>query len=251
MKITIYNIGYKPGQKLRFEIECKGEGTKENPLIIEPSDKIPKNFMVRGYKSNLVLKGFKSRYILVEDCQNTFIEDTELNRLRMERCSNIVIRNFTCFSKLTLYRCEDVTIESSFIARLKLFKSSDNSITNNFIIRLKEIGSKNNDLELNDIKKVQTSKSFNYWAKEHARRFAWLIMGYVIITISSIPFISLGDNFKLRLIIASVPISMFGVLIGVFVAVLINITIIRPVIIKRNKRLIEKEIVSLTNEISN
>jgi len=250
MKITIYNLGHKPGTRRLLEIECKGEGTKENPIIIEPSDKIFKKFMVRGYKFNLVLKGFKSRYILVEDCQNTFIEDTELNRLRMERCSNVVIRNFTCFSRLTLYRCEDVTIETSFIARLRLFKSSDNSITNNFIIRLKEIGSKNNDLELNDIKKVQTSKSFNYWATEHARRFAWLIMGYVIITISSIPFISLGDNFKLRLIIASVPISMFGVLIGVFVAVLINKAIIRSIIIRRNKRLIEKEIVSLKNEIS-
>ena len=241
MKITIYNYGYKPGQKISLEIECKGEGTKENPLIIEPSDKIPKNFIVRGYKYNLVLKGFKLRYILVENCQNITIEDTELTRLRMDHCSKIAIRNFTCFSRLTLYRCEDVTIETSFIAQLRLFKASDNSITNNYIIRLMEIGSKNNGMELNDITKVQRSISLNYLVTEYARRFAWLFMGYIIITISSIPFISLGDNFKLRLIIASVPISMFGVLIGVFVAVLINMAIIRPVIIRRNKRLIEKE----------
>ncbi len=196
---------------------------------------------MRGYKYNLVLKGFKLRYILVENCQNITIEDTELTSLRMDHCSKIAIRNFTCFSRLTLYRCEDVTIETSFIAQLRLFKASDNSITNNYIIRLMEIGSKNNGMELNDITKVQRSISLNYLVTEYARRFAWLFMGYIIITISSIPFISLGDNFKLRLIIASVPISMFGVLIGVFVAVLINMAIIRPVIIRRNKRLIEKE----------
>jgi len=240
MKITIYKSSGRYGLTSPIVIDCKDKGTKDNPILIEPLEEIPKNFIVRGYKYYIVIKGFKSSYILIENCQNILIEETELNRLRIERCSKITIRNFTCVSRLTLYRCRNVSIENSFIARLRLFKSSDNSIRNNFIVRLKEIDSKNNQLELNDIRKVQMSKSFNYWASEYQTRCAFLFMLFFAIIILSIPFM-LGADTAMRWIIAIIPFSLLGIFLGVCVVMMIYLAAIRPILNKHNERLIEKE----------
>lgn len=240
MKITIYNYGYKPGQKISLEIECKGEGTKENPIIIEPSDKIPKKFIVRVSKYHLVLKGFTSRYIFLEQCKNIVIEDTELNCLRMIHCSNIIIKNLTCFSRLALFRCEDVTIENSFIGRLRLFNSSDSSIVKSYIIRLMDIGSKNNNMELSVIRKVQKNLSLNYWVTEYNNCFIGLLIGFFFFL--SMVFLPIGlMSVDSRDIIYSVLFSMLGVIIGVFVAVIIFICIVQPVLNRQNRRLIEEE----------
>ncbi|MFX0104364.1 MAG: hypothetical protein ACFE75_02595 [Candidatus Hodarchaeota archaeon] len=222
-------------------IDCPGEGSEESPIIIKPSSIIPKDFIVRGYKYHIVLRGFDSRYILVERCQNLLIEDTELNRLRMERCSNVAIKNFTCLSRLTLYRCKNVLIEKSFIARLRLFKSSRNRIVDNFIIRMKEVDSKNNQLELNDIKKVQISKSFNYLLSEHSMCCAGIFTGYIFSTFIFFIILIIVEDFELRIILGSIPLSMLGVALVACVVVLVYMSILRPILNRRNKRLIEEE----------
>ena len=240
MKFTIYKFGRKVGPRIPLEIECKGEGTKENPIIIEPLDEIPRDFSLQVSKYNLVLKGFTSRYIFLEQCQNIVIEGTELNRLRMVKCSKIVIKNLTCFHRLTLFRCEDVTVENSFIGCLRLFQSSDTSIVNNFIIRLMDIGSKNNKLELNNVGRVQKNLSLNYWITEYNNCFIGLLIGFFFFL--SMVFLPIGlMSVDSRDIIYSVLFSMLGVIIGVFVAVLIFICIVQPVLNRQNGRLIEEE----------
>ena len=240
MKITLYKSARNVGFRIPIEIECKGDGTEENPIILEPSEKIPRDFSLQVSKYHLVLMGFTSRYIFLEQCQNIVIEGTELNRLRMVKCSKIVIKNLTCYHRLTLFRCEDVTVENSFIGRLRLFQSSDTSIVNNFIIRLMYIGSKNNTLEHSDIGKVQKNLSLNYWATEYNNCFIGLLIGsffFLLMVFLPIGVISVDS----RDIIYSVLFSMLGVIIGVFLAVIILTGIVQPVLNKQNRRLIEEE----------
>jgi len=240
MKITLYKSAPKVGFKIPLEIECKGDGTEENPIILEPSKKIPRDFSLQGTKYYLILRGFVSRYIFLEQCQNIVIEGTELNRLRMVKCSKIVIKNLTCYHRLTLFRCEDVTVENSFIGRLRLFQSSDTSIVNNFIIRLMDIGSKNNKLELNDVGKVQKNFSLNYWVTEYNNCFIGLLIGFFFFLM--MVFLPFGlISVESRPIIYSVLFSMLGVIIGVFVAVIILICMVQPVLNRQNRRLIEEE----------
>jgi len=244
MKITLYKSSGRYGYRSAIIIDCKGDGTKENPIIIEPLSSIPKSFIINGYKYHIVVKEFKSSYILAEQCQNISIEDTELNRLRMERCSNITISNITCLSRLTLYRCKNIVIKKSFITRLRLFKSSVNTIKNNFIIRLKEIDSKNNQLTLNEINKVQASKSFNYWATEYNTRCACLFMILFGITISSIPILLMG-NLIVKIVMGSIVFSILGGGMGIAIIMLFNLVVIRPILNKYNKKLIENEKIRL------
>jgi hypothetical protein len=240
MKITIYkSLGR--GVTTPILIDSQGEGTKESPVIIQPSSLIPKDFILRGYKYHIVLRGFKSRYILVERCQNLLVEDCELNRLRMERCSNIIIKNFTCLSRLTLYRCKSVLIERSFLARLRLFKSSRNKILNNFLIRFKEVNSKNNQLELNDIRKVQMGKSFNFLLSENSMCCAMVFGAYLLSIFLFLPILLIVKNSNLRVIIFVILLSMLGIVLVISVAVLIYLGIIRPILNRHNKSVIERE----------
>jgi len=53
MKIRIYkSLGR--GMTTPIMIDFQGEGTEENPVVIQPSNLIPKDFIIRGYK--LVIK---------------------------------------------------------------------------------------------------------------------------------------------------------------------------------------------------
>ncbi|MFW9866510.1 MAG: right-handed parallel beta-helix repeat-containing protein [Candidatus Thorarchaeota archaeon] len=241
MKITIYKFGSRYTPHTPITLDCEGEGTKANPIIIRPIDSIPKDFIVRGIKYNIVLKGFKSRYILVENCKNLLLVDTELNRLRMERCSKITIKNLTCLSRLTLYRCKACNIEESFIARLRLFKSSNNLIKNNFIIRLKEVASKNNQLEQNDVRKIQISKSLNYYWTENNWRCACMFTGFLLFIIIFAFSIVMVENYKLRILIGSIPLTMLGILLVACIVVIIYMGIVRHILNKYNERLINEE----------
>lgn len=241
MKITLYKSLGK-GMTTPILINCQGDGTKDNPIIILPSKSIPKDFIIRDYKYHIVVRGFESRYILIEGCKNILLEDTELNRLRMERCSSIIIRNLTTLSRVTLHRCKEIIIEKSFIARLRLFKSSNNTIEDNYIVRMKEVDSKNNQLQRNDIKKVQIGWSFNYMFSENSMRCAGIFMIYLFSIFLFIPIgLLLGDSLKFRLIIMSIPLSMLGLLLGVCVIELVYMGIIRPFLNRKNKRLIAEE----------
>ena len=131
MKITLYKSAPKVGFKIPLEIECKGDGTEENPVILESSKRIPRDFSLQGSKCHLILRDLVSRYIFLDQCQNIVIEELVLDRLRMVKCSKIVIKDLTCYRRLTLFRCEDIYIESSFIGRLRLFSP--------WIISLKKI----------------------------------------------------------------------------------------------------------------
>lgn len=181
-KVTFNFIYFK-----EIEIECKGEGTKADPVIIEPSELIPNDFYVRNSDLFTHIKNFNNFAISLSSCQNVTVKNCQTKYLSIVNCSDISIDNLSVLKKFKLWSSQNVLMEDSNINKLKLYHANYNLAKNCTINRIMQKESKENTFESirtqnNQSVKLTTSHFTNILNKLKLKPLIFLIF-LTIITI--------------------------------------------------------------------
>ncbi len=191
MKLIIYITKYHwnaiPGEK--YELECDGNGTEKDPVVIKPSDELPKSFKIIKNKLFILIKGCNDYSFDILDSENITIDDCEVKSSLIHNCKDLIVQNFTVNKKLKIHYCNNIKIEGCRIKKLELGKSNHNKIVNNQINNIRTIESEDNVLEANEI-------SPNYSEQLKKDRFVPVIFG--IITLLFIILVIIQPSFKIE-----------------------------------------------------
>ena len=90
----------------------RGEGTKENPIIVDKDENLPQNIIFRTEDLYIQLKNIDIGLIVFERCQNIILEDSILSIVKLKSCNNIVIRD-NLIKDIKLFFSEDLIIENN------------------------------------------------------------------------------------------------------------------------------------------
>jgi hypothetical protein len=171
LKFTIYRY-YAFGKLILTEdivIECIGAGTKENPLIIESSKRIPENFFLKDSKIYLKIKNLKSNHISLLSCINVSVEDCHMNKIYIIESHDIDIRN-SIIQFLKISKSSHVFSTESSFERVKIKNSlSQVSFKECTINRIKRNSCKSIFLENTRILNPYRFKSLKYLVKDNKR----------------------------------------------------------------------------------
>ncbi|MFW9873738.1 MAG: hypothetical protein ACFFG0_11590, partial [Candidatus Thorarchaeota archaeon] len=166
MKYSIYvqyTLGTMPQIRI-IELECKGTGTEENPIIIEPSDKIPQGFFLKDSNLHILIRNFNSnKYgISIIYCKNVNFEDCLLSSCILNNSSHINIRNVST-DYLKISYCSYTDVKESVFKRVKIRNSTLNiSFLNCTINRIRKSHTRGINFENTKILKIYTYKSIKY-----------------------------------------------------------------------------------------
>ncbi len=206
MKFTIYR-NYNFGRLLLTEdidIECEGEGTEEDPLIIIPSEKIPTNFFLKNSKIRVILKNFNTHNISLISCLNVTIEKCKLNKFFILESHDIEIKSTSCHY-LKILKSSYINIENSFFERVKVKNSINKILLRDCTInRIKRNHFNNIQFDKCKILNPYSFKSINFLLKDNKR--AILIVAVITIIIIVGVILALY-NFVLLLIF--IPVLIF------------------------------------------
>ncbi len=119
-EFTIYNDFF----------ECRGAGTKTDPIIIENVNAKSKVKSKYGYKHhfndilvyknrfNVIMKNYHPKKVKLFDTQNMIFENCSFtNSFSLDNCSNIMLRDVK-IKKLEFGACHDIIIENSSIDKI-------------------------------------------------------------------------------------------------------------------------------------
>ena len=176
MKITIYKIVpsffirhyYKP-----IQIECMGEGTEQDPLLIDKSNFQDfsnvlliknndhfihiRNLNGMGFifekSKNIVLRNCVLQWINMQFCSNIILTNCTLNWIYTSSCSYIFIKNNQFLKLCSIFdKCQDLTIEgSNFEDRVEFRNFHNNYIKNCYLGQIYNDLTSNNVFENCDI----------------------------------------------------------------------------------------------------
>jgi hypothetical protein len=160
MNITIYQkvSSFNTIFWREIEIECRGAGTKEDPVIIEPSREIPKNSYLRDYNFFIHVKNLHQKYLSLTRCQNITLKDCQLKYCHVLNCSDIRIENLSITKLLRIYSSKDVYIQDSIIGKLKLNQSNSNTFKNCSFKQVNKTLSPDNVFESNTVSGKQVTE---------------------------------------------------------------------------------------------
>ncbi|MFX1446086.1 MAG: hypothetical protein ACFFHV_21970 [Promethearchaeota archaeon] len=109
---TIKIIAKSTIDKNIMKFDWKGEGTKENPIIIDNDNLLPQNIIFRTEDLHIHLKTIDIGLIVFERCQNIILEDSILSIVKLKSCINIILRN-NLIKDLKILFSEDLIIENN------------------------------------------------------------------------------------------------------------------------------------------
>lgn len=198
MKLTIYKL--IPSFISRFninpiQIECEGEGTKEDPLVIDESNcqdfsnillllknnnyfihirNLNGKSFIFNKSKNILIKNCVIEWINLEFCKNITITNCTFNWIYTSSCSSILIKHSQFLKLCTIFsNCEDLTIEhSNFEDRVEFRHFHNNYIKNCFFGQIYNNITSNNVFENCDIygtdmikliERKSSIKNFDTW----------------------------------------------------------------------------------------
>ncbi|MFX1340460.1 MAG: hypothetical protein ACFFDK_17760 [Promethearchaeota archaeon] len=109
---TIKIIAKSTIDKNIMKFDWKGEGTKENPIIIDNDNLLPQNIIFRTEDLHIHLKTIDIGLVVFERCQNIILEDSILSIVKLKSCINIILRN-NLIKDLKILFSEDLIIENN------------------------------------------------------------------------------------------------------------------------------------------
>ncbi len=143
MKFTIARlvVTFRARNLVRLEIECKGSGTEEDPLIIEPSESLPDSFHIIRSHLFVIVKNCKRDFISLNSCTNITITKCNFKNCVIKNCNDINIKDTSISNNLKIYDCMDIKIEDSIIKNLKCKRSNSTNIRNCTIGKIRGVRS--------------------------------------------------------------------------------------------------------------
>ena len=163
---TINGGGFASISGDSIELEYIGKGTKNDPIILNPSENIPYFINLYGNRQTLLFKDFilkQPKQIKFENCRNIVIEKGNLKSLYLRYCSDIRIKNIS-IKRVELEECHNIIFEECEIGTIIIQKPIKNNIFFKicFITRMKENLIKKINLEETQIKKTYSEKLAYY-----------------------------------------------------------------------------------------
>ncbi|MFW9879445.1 MAG: hypothetical protein ACFFG0_40730 [Candidatus Thorarchaeota archaeon] len=221
MKIKIYREVYLLRSSIfrEIEIECKGNGTKKDPAILEPSEDLPDDFHINKSDIYLHVKNCDNHLISVNTCKNITIEGCNVVVFILINCSDVNLIKNTISKRLRLQDCKDIIIDQSNIEKLVIDYSHSNIIRNCTINHLAYHSSSSNIFEKNIIPENQLSKLnksplmkfFEKWGIEHG---IIIMVLFAIIAIVLDNLILLNYQFPILTLIA-LPVLSLSVIVPI------------------------------------
>ena len=148
--VHYHHISFNAVQQRTIELDCEGDGTKDNPIIIEPSEQLPNLFMI--HRSNL--------YVKIRNCENS-IHLNVVQNITIENCnsrsilvlvsSNVTLKDCQIRKFLRLRSCSNVTVEDCKITKIQFYDSSKNIIRNCVISKEIELSESEDNIIQNNI----------------------------------------------------------------------------------------------------
>lgn len=125
-------------------LECKGNGTEENPVIIDSSKKLPEDFFIQNSKLHVILRNFTAKKVTLFNVQNAKFEECNIRGLILFNSNDNKIINSTFKWNLNFKDSNNNYIENSSIKKIRLDKSNHNRFKNCEILKIKFIQSQKN-----------------------------------------------------------------------------------------------------------
>jgi hypothetical protein len=230
MKIAIYVIRYAgryPNWK-RFLIECKGTGTENDPVIIEPSMNLPQAFKIQDSDLFINIKNCNLQSLIIRSSQNIKLKSCRFKFSILNYCSKIEVENLICSKYLQVNYCTNIRIEGCNIKKLKVYQSNSNIIKNCIIAKLKSTSSNDNIYESISIPEDKLKKlEKNHFVDRIKLKslIVFLILFFAVIIF--LPKLAFNTYMELPLIF---------ILLGVFVFLFYLVDIIKSIIENRINR---------------
>ena len=188
MKLSIYqkHVSFNALSWSEIVTEFKGTGTKEDPVIIKPSEDLPRVFYLRNYNIHIHIKNLKKRFISLSFCSNIILKDCQLKYCDILNCSNIKIEALSIGKLIRLNSSRDIHIKDSNIGKIKLNQSNSNTIRNCTIKNITNIMGSDNIFESSTISgkqidKVEERNSINFMKKWNLDSLVYIIVLYAIV----------------------------------------------------------------------
>jgi len=105
-------IAKSPIDKQVMKYGWKGDGTKENPIIIDNDEVLPQNILFRTENLCIQIKNIDIGILIFERCQNITIEDSILSIIKVKSCNNIIIKD-NLIRDMKIFFSEDLIIENN------------------------------------------------------------------------------------------------------------------------------------------
>ncbi|MFW9866509.1 MAG: hypothetical protein ACFFEN_10480 [Candidatus Thorarchaeota archaeon] len=132
MKIKVRKVKYKnifsatPENYEEIELDCKGTGTKEDPIIIDSLIDKSLNFDIVESEKYIVIKNSSLRFLCFYYSKNTSVINCKVRNLRLGNCENIHIEKVVC-SFIEIVESHNCSlIESRAEETISLYKSHNN-----------------------------------------------------------------------------------------------------------------------------
>lgn len=159
MKIKVRKVKYKnifsgtPENYEEIEVDCKGSGSKEDPIIIDSLIDKSFNFDIVESDKYIIIKNCTLRFLCFYYSMNISVINCKLRNLRLGNCENIYVEKTIC-SWIEIYDSHNCSlIESRSEETISLYKSHNNTFRKcefwNFFYDFHML-SRNNIFEEND-----------------------------------------------------------------------------------------------------
>ncbi len=157
LMITLFMLFHK--QKDTYNLsEFRGEGSIDNPIIIESIETFPEPFKMNKSKSHITIRKCNLSSAILYKCQNITIEVCKINFLDLKSCSDIKIRKTSIHNELYLSTCKNNEIIDCNVGKLTMNISYNNLIQNCKIQIIENEFSKGNIFEKNEIPNYELIK---------------------------------------------------------------------------------------------
>jgi len=136
----------------------KGSGTETDPVIIEPSENLPHEFMVEESNLFIIVRNCYLGRVGFHKCQNVKIEDCNIWILYISNCSKVLVNKSTIRGTISLWESSNIKFEDCDINRVKFIRSNSNIIKNCTVKKIRYIYGNDNIFEANIIPEKHLTK---------------------------------------------------------------------------------------------
>jgi len=166
-----------------FEKFGKGKGTQENPILIEPSEILPRYLKIEKSTYYIHFKDCTFDSLIIKKCQNVKIFRSTFGTLHLEKSSNIKIQECKFNETLTLLKSQRIKLDDCNINHFNLLYSYSNQITN-----CKLNSSMNQFSRANTFKEIKFSENSEKYigdlTKSTVIKKAYFYLIFVLITVT-------------------------------------------------------------------
>ncbi|MFW9876033.1 MAG: hypothetical protein ACFFG0_23265, partial [Candidatus Thorarchaeota archaeon] len=125
--IMILNQRYK--RKINLD-EFSGSGTKNDPIIINAKDTLPKHPEIIQSAKYIIFKNYEIDEINILKSQNITFDTCSINFFIIKSSSDIILKNSNVSMKIDLIRSKNIKITNSKIFELNINQSYNNLVEN-------------------------------------------------------------------------------------------------------------------------